>query len=164
MYGWTLGLILVFTAVAIKLAVGLCVPSYQEIEKGAIYNPHRQDRLVAGISMMSWGGFGFLISVYLLNNNIFGVETYASVVLAVLIGTILPAYLLNVVIGYFKKLELKSKEDSRTKVNKPRQEKLSLFVHIHLEMKGAWELMEVIEDDLNDVGLKVEESKTRHRK
>mmetsp|Transcript_22326 Transcript_22326/g.32623 ORF Transcript_22326/g.32623 Transcript_22326/m.32623 type:complete len:587 (-) Transcript_22326:95-1855(-) len=161
---WTLGLILVFTAVAIKSAVGLCVPRYQEFEKGAIYNPHRRDRLVAGISMMSRGGFGFLISGYALNNGIFGVETYASVVLAVLIGTIFPAYLLNVVIGHFKKLELKSKETSRTKIDKPEQEKLSLFIHVHLETKGAWGLMEVIRDDLNDIGLKVKESKTRRRK
>ena len=161
---WTLGLILVCTAVAIKSAVGLFVPSYQEFEKGSIYNPHRRDRLVAGISMMSRGGFGFLISGYALNNNIFGVETYASVVLAVLIGTIFPAYLLNVIIGHFKKLELKSKEDSRAKIDKPEQGKLPLFVHVHLETKGAWGLMEIIKNDLNDIGLKMKESKTRRGK
>ncbi len=159
---WTLALIFVATAVAIKSTVGLFVPRYQESDNAAIYNPHLRDRLVAGIAMMSRGGFGLLVSGYALNNDIFDVEAYASVVLAVLIGTIFPVYILNVVIGHFKKLELKSKEDSRTKINKPDQEKISLFLHVHLETKGAWGLMGVIEDDLNDIGLKVKESKTRH--
>ena len=159
---WIFGLLLVFTAVVVKGAVGLCVPKYQDFDKGDLYNPHLRDRLVAGISMMSRGGFGFLISGFALRNGIFDAETYASVVLAVLIGTIFPAFLLNVVIVHFKKLELESKEDSRNKIDKAELEKIPLFVHIHLETKGAWGLMKMINDDLDDIGLKVKESKTRH--
>jgi len=118
---WTFGLLLVFTAVVVKGAVGLFLPKYQDFEKSDIYT--LRDRLVAGISMTSRGGFGFLISGFALKNSIFDAETYASVVLAVLIGTIFPAFLLNVVIVYFKKLELKSKEDdSRNKIDKPELE------------------------------------------
>lgn len=70
-------MIFVATAVPIKAVAFFFIPSFQD--KSAIINLHRRDQFVAALSMMSRGGFGFLISASAFNAQLISADMYASV-------------------------------------------------------------------------------------
>ena len=74
---WAYGTIFIFTAIPVKAMAFSFVPTFQQGD--AMFNLHRRDQVVAGLSMMTRGGFGFLISASAFNSELIDVEMYASV-------------------------------------------------------------------------------------
>jgi len=69
---WLFGTIFVCTAIPIKAAAYFFVPKFQEGE--APFSLHRHDQIVAALSMISRGGFGFLISISAFNLCLIGAK------------------------------------------------------------------------------------------
>lgn len=71
-----------------KLAVGWLVPNFTSHRN--YRGPHLRDILITGFTMASEGEFAFVIAVFSVDNTLTTRDTYASVVLAVLISAIVP--------------------------------------------------------------------------
>ena len=84
-----------------KLAVGFLVPNFTQSMK--FTNTHLRDCLITGFSMAAEGEFAFVIAVFAVDGGLIGKDLYASVVLAVLISTIIPPFLLRFTISYYNK-------------------------------------------------------------
>jgi len=89
-----------------KLAVGLMVPNFTT--GGRFRGNHLRDCLVTGFSMASEGEFAFVIAVFAVNGGLIDPDLYASVVLAVLLSTIFPPFLLRFTISYFSQKNLEA--------------------------------------------------------
>jgi len=153
---WILGSVLALTAVAIKFVSAVFVPKFEDTEKGSIYNPHRRNQLVTGIAMTCRGGFGLLIAASALNMGIIDPEIYASIILAVLCGIVIPPFLLNFVTNRYN--NLRSIVSQRNKSDG----KMNLFLHIHLETKGAWGLVEKIAHTMSSLNLNIVKFETKN--
>eukprot|EP00560_Eucampia_antarctica_P007337 CAMPEP_0197827770 /NCGR_PEP_ID=MMETSP1437-20131217/4485_1 /TAXON_ID=49252 ORGANISM="Eucampia antarctica, Strain CCMP1452" /NCGR_SAMPLE_ID=MMETSP1437 /ASSEMBLY_ACC=CAM_ASM_001096 /LENGTH=710 /DNA_ID=CAMNT_0043428753 /DNA_START=263 /DNA_END=2395 /DNA_ORIENTATION=+ len=154
---WILGSSLIFTAVAIKFVSAVFVPKLQDVEKGSIYNHHRRNQLVTGVAMTCRGGFGLLIAASALSKGIIDAETYASIILAILFGILVPPFILNFVIERYNKLRLKKlDQDSENSQNSKSDGKMNLFVHLHVETRGEWGLVEKLTKKMSSADLVVE--------
>jgi Kef-type K+ transport system membrane component KefB/Ca2+-binding EF-hand superfamily protein len=154
-----LGFALWASCVAIKSLVAFFVPHFEETEKGAIYDPYKRDLLVTGLSMSCRGEFSFIISGFALSEGVIEPKMYASVVLAVLISAITSPFMLLRGINYFKTLQAK-----QLIANDPLKCKgdgtMPLHLHIHLQTKGVWSLLEILQTEMHDLGLVVEDYRT----
>ena len=106
------------------------------------------------------GEFSFIIAAFALSEGVIDPETYAAVVLAVLLSAITSPFMLMKSISYFKVLQddyLKNTKSSMTPDGK-----MALFYHIHLEMKGAWSILQRLRDDIESLGLHIEDFRTQH--
>ena len=104
---------LVFTLALIgKLLVGFLVPNFTQSRNFTGY--HLRDCLITGFSMAAEGEFAFVIAVYSVDKELIDKDLYASVVLAVLLSTILPPFLLRFTISYYNK---KTEADIRDMAN-----------------------------------------------
>ena len=93
---------LVFTGALLgKLAVGFLVPNFTQSK--SFTGLHLRDCLITGFSMAAEGEFAFVIAVFAVDQGLIDKELYASVVLAVLVSTILPPFLLRFTISYYNK-------------------------------------------------------------
>jgi len=151
---WLYGMIFVFTAVLVKASALFFVPKFQQDD--AMFNLHRRDQIVAGLSMMSRGGFGFLISASAFNAGLIGAEMYASVVLAILIATIFPSYAMNFAVMKFEELKLKSQKETKEEDDG----KMPLFLRVNIETKATWGLQHQMLTAVSSIGLKVEDFRT----
>eukprot|EP00592_Proboscia_alata_P026898 CAMPEP_0194442978 /NCGR_PEP_ID=MMETSP0176-20130528/126441_1 /TAXON_ID=216777 /ORGANISM="Proboscia alata, Strain PI-D3" /LENGTH=560 /DNA_ID=CAMNT_0039269153 /DNA_START=33 /DNA_END=1711 /DNA_ORIENTATION=- len=94
----------VFTLALIgKLATGFLVPNFTT--HLSFTGLHKRDVLIVGFSMAAEGEFAFVIAVYAVSNGLIGKDTYASIVLAVLLSTILAPLALRVTISHYNKLK-----------------------------------------------------------
>lgn len=84
-----------------KLLVGLMVPNFTQSRR--FTNFHLRDCLVTGFSMAAEGEFAFVIAVFGVDNGLFSKDMYASIVLAILISTIIPPFLLRYTISRYNK-------------------------------------------------------------
>lgn len=93
---------LVFTlALTGKLAVGFMVPNFTQSK--SFTGIHLRDCLITGFSMAAEGEFAFVIAVFAVDKGLIDKDLYASVVLAVLISTIIPPFLLRFTISHYNK-------------------------------------------------------------
>ena len=93
---------LVFTIALLgKLAVGFMVPNFTQSKKFTGF--HLRDCLVTGFSMAAEGEFAFVIAVFSVDSGLISAQMYASVVLAVLLSTIIPPFLLRFTIKYYNR-------------------------------------------------------------
>lgn len=155
-----MGFALWASCVAIKSLVAFFVPRFEETEKDSIYDPYKRDLLVTGLSMSCRGEFSFIISGFALAEGVIDPKMYASVVLAVLISAITSPFMLLRGINHFKTLQerqllatdplLKSKGDGT----------MPLHLHIHLQTKGGWCLLDRLQAEMHDLGLVVEDYRT----
>ena len=94
---------LVFTlALTGKIAVGFMVPNFNNVPL-RFSDAHLRDCLITGFSMAAEGEFAFVIAVFAVDEGIISVDLYASIVLAVLLSTIIPPFLLRFTIAYYNK-------------------------------------------------------------
>jgi len=84
-----------------KLAVGFLAPNFTQNKKFTGF--HLRDCLIVGFSMAAEGEFAFVIAVFSIDNGLIGPDLYASLVLAVLLSTIIPPFLLRFTISYYNK-------------------------------------------------------------
>jgi len=156
---WMIASLFIVTAVPFKAVALIFVPKFQEAD--AFFNVHRRDQLVAALSMMSRGGFGFLISAYAFNAYLIDAQLYASVVLAILIATIFPSYLLNYVVIKYGKLKQKVQNNRESLSEKCNDGKMPLYFQINIETKAVWGLVEKMLREISSIGLKVEDFKSK---
>jgi Kef-type K+ transport system membrane component KefB len=93
---------LVFTLALLgKLGVGFMVPNFTQSRK--FTGNHLRDCLITGFSMAAEGEFAFVIAVFAVEDGLISKDLYASVVLAVLLSTIIPPFLLRFTINHYNK-------------------------------------------------------------
>jgi Kef-type K+ transport system membrane component KefB len=84
-----------------KIGVGFMVPNFTPARK--FTGNHLRDCLITGFSMAAEGEFAFVIAVFAVDGELISKDLYASVVLAVLISTIIPPFLLRFTIAYYNR-------------------------------------------------------------
>mmetsp|Transcript_113488 Transcript_113488/g.169781 ORF Transcript_113488/g.169781 Transcript_113488/m.169781 type:complete len:796 (+) Transcript_113488:101-2488(+) len=94
------GLVFCFALLG-KLGVGFLVPNFTQSSK--FTGNHLRDCLITGFSMAAEGEFAFVIAVFAVDQGLIDKDLYASVVLAVLLSTIIPPFLLRFTISYYNK-------------------------------------------------------------
>ena len=100
-----------------KVAVGFLVPNFSHVKR--FTESHLRDCLITGYSMAAEGEFAFVIAVFAVSAGIIDIELYAAIVLAVLLSTIVPPFLLRFTIAYYKKkAEAKINEAAEDALNK----------------------------------------------
>ena len=93
---------LVFTLALLgKVAVGFMVPNFTQSHSYTLF--HLRDCLITGFSMAAEGEFAFVIAVFAVDGGLIHKDLYASIVLAVLLSTIIPPFLLRFTISYYNK-------------------------------------------------------------
>lgn len=93
---------LVYTlALSGKIGVGFMVPNFGQGRR--FRGNHLRDCLITGFSMAAEGEFAFVIAVFAVDGGLIDPDLYASVVLAVLLSTIIPPFLLRFTIAYYNK-------------------------------------------------------------
>jgi predicted Kef-type K+ transport protein len=93
---------LIFTLALLgKIAVGFMVPNFTQSRRFTMF--HLRDCLITGFSMAAEGEFAFVLAVFAVEAELISKDLYASVVLAVLISTIIPPFLLRFTISYYNK-------------------------------------------------------------
>ena len=130
-------------------------------EDGSVYNPYRRDIVVTGLSMTCRGEFSFIIAAFALSEGVIDPDTYAAVVLAVLVSAITSPFLLMKSITYFKACQEKHLKEEIRKTSSS-DGKMPLFYHIHLEMKGSWSLLQRLRNDIESLGLQIKDFRTQH--
>jgi len=84
-----------------KLGVGFLAPNFTQSKQ--FTGLHLRDCLIVGFSMAAEGEFAFVIAVFSVDSGLIDKDLYASLVLAVLLSTIIPPFLLRFTIGYYNK-------------------------------------------------------------
>jgi len=153
------GLFLWVTCVTAKFITAYFVPHFFEVDKETIFNPYKRDVLVTSLSMTCRGELSFIIATFALSKNLISPEMYASVVFAVLFSAITSPYLLIQVISHFKAVEEKLLQMSNP-ITKGGDEKMPLHLHISLELKGKWGLMNHLHDEMESLGLNILDFRT----
>jgi len=169
---------LVFTlALAGKLAVGFLVPNFNQTP--SFTGNHIRDVLVTGFSMAAEGEFAFVIAVYAVDNGLIDKDLYASIVLAVLISTIIPPFLLRFTIAKYNKkaelllqetvkLEIKKKLDIDSGKNvdddlrKGIKDETTIFLCIQMQCESKWGLLNKIMTEMKKIHLDVIDHRSWH--
>lgn len=149
---------LVYTLALIgKVGVGFMVPNFSVTNR--FTGNHLRDCLITGFSMAAEGEFAFVIAVFALSEGLFDKTLYAKVVLAVLLSTILPPFLLRFTISYYNKKgeeaveEAAKEEDKRRRESeRPNDEDIvdgilqgsTIFLCIQTQSESSWGLLNAI--------------------
>jgi Kef-type K+ transport system membrane component KefB len=159
--GW--GFIL-YLCVAAKLPLGFYVPQFEDVQKGASYNPFMRDRLITGLSMTCRGEFSFIIAAFALGEGLFSAKIYSAVVWAVLISCITSPFMLLNMIKYFNKKETAYlAETNPIDLSKTSDGTTTLYFHIKAKAPASWGMQENFRTILNDLGLEIVKRRTnRH--
>eukprot|EP00934_Nitzschia_sp_Nitz4_P000672 Nitzschia sp. Nitz4//scaffold12_size214221//175755//178084//NITZ4_001527-RA/size214221-augustus-gene-0.35-mRNA-1//-1//CDS//3329535101//672//frame0 len=152
---------LVYTlALTGKVAVGFMVPNFTQ--EHSFKGFHLRDCLITGFSMAAEGEFAFVIAVFAVESGLISADLYASVVLAVLLSTIVPPFLLRFTISYWHKI-------SQAKVEMAAEEDHSIedalihgicnnstvFLCIETQSESRWGLMNNLMSTMNEKGLDI---------
>ena len=156
-----LGLLLWVTCVAIKFPVAMYVPRFEIVEKDTIYNSYKRDTIVTGIAMTCRGEFSFVIAAFALSQGVIALDTYASIVFAVLLSAISSPFLLLQCIKYFNVKEEECLAE-KNPMKKTGNGTMALRYMIKLETKNVWSLLERIQQEVNDLDLAIEDISTHH--
>ena len=176
---------LVFTLALLgKLAVGFMVPNFTQATSFTKW--HLRDCLITGFSMAAEGEFAFVIAVFSVENGLIDKDQYAAVVLAVLLSTIIPPFLLRFTISYYNKkaeqelqdlanqeMDKKHKledDDDAEMSNTQRENKLMddiyrrrvVFLCIQTQSDTAWGLMPRIMQKLSALKLDIIDHRSWH--
>jgi len=167
-----------------KLAVGFMVPNFTQASSFTKW--HLRDCLITGFSMAAEGEFAFVIAVFSVENELIDADTYASVVLAVLLSTIIPPFLLRFTISYYhKKAEQElqdlaneemdrkhqledggydslSNEDQEHKLVDEITKRRAVFLCIQTQSESAWGLMPRIMAKLSELKLDIIDHRSWH--
>lgn len=176
---------LIFTLALLgKLAVGFMVPNFTQARSFTKW--HLRDCLITGFSMAAEGEFAFVIAVFSVENELIDKDQYASVVLAILLSTIIPPFLLRFTISYYTKkaeqelqdlaneemdrnhkleaddLEDLSPEEREHKLMEEIQRQRAVFLCIQTQSESAWGLMPRIMQTLSNLSLDIIDHRSWH--
>jgi len=149
---------LVYTLALIgKVAVGFMVPNFTVTKR--FTGNHLRDCLLTGFSMAAEGEFAFVIAVFAVGEGLIDKTLYAKVVLAVLLSTIVPPFLLRFTINHYNKKgeeaveRAASEEDTRRTIQRqPNDEDIvhgikqgsTIFLCIQTQSESSWGLLNSI--------------------
>lgn len=137
---------------------------------------HFRDCLMTGFSMAAEGEFAFVIAVFSVDAGLISTELYASVVLAVLLSTIIPPFLLRFTINHYNQKaekaiaaaaqaelerldgESKSEHDLVEAIKK----NATFFFCIQTQSESTWGLMHKIMNCMKGLGLEVIDHRSWH--
>jgi hypothetical protein len=181
---------LVFTVCLLgKLAVGFMVPNFTQSKH--FTGLHLRDCLITGFSMAAEGEFAFVIAVFAVDNELINKDLYASVVLAVLLSTIIPPFLLKFTIGYYNRqahetvrklaneemelqhdleseqaepadLEGISKEEREAKLAGEIRNQRAVFLCIQTQSEASWGLLHLMMATVAKLGLDIIDHRSWH--
>jgi Kef-type K+ transport system membrane component KefB len=156
--GW--GFIL-YLCVAAKLPLAFYVPQFEDVKKGASYNPFLRDRLIAALAMTCRGEFSFIIAAFALGEGLFTAQMYAAIVWAVLLSCISSPFMLLNLIKYFNKLQMEYLASTNPiKLAKDADGVTPLFLHIKAKAAAFGGMQEQFRKIVNELGLEVVERRT----
>lgn len=160
-----------------KLAAGFLVPNFSQDKnfKGL----HLRDSLVTGFSLAAEGEFAFVIAVFGVDQGLIDKETYSSIVLAVLLSTIVPPFLLRYTINKYNALAKDRVRDAakleanrnNSDVEKGRHNEdlaecimnhTAVFMCIQTQSQSAWGLMMDILNGMRKANLEVVDHRSWH--
>ncbi len=134
------------------------MPQFEDVKKGASYNPFLRDRLIAAFAMTCRGEFSFIIAAFALGEGLFTAQMYAAIVWAVLLSCISSPFMLLNMIKYFNKKQM----DYLASTNpiKDVDGAMPLFLHIKVRMPAYGGMQEQFRKIVNELGLEVVERRT----
>lgn len=165
------GLVFCFAWLIGKISVGFMVPNFSPSKR--FTGNHLRDCLITGFSMAAEGEFAFVIAVFAVSEGLVSEDLYASLILAVLISTIIPPFLLRFTISYYNRkgeeavakaaeeenmrdhsvtLDVKSGEDALVDAIKNKSE---VFLVIQTQSESTWGLLIKIMSVMGKHGLDV---------
>jgi hypothetical protein len=154
-----------------KISVGFMVPNFSPSKR--FTGNHLRDCMITGFSMAAEGEFAFVIAVFAVSEGLVSEDLYASLILAVLISTIIPPFLLRFTISYYNRkgeeavakaaeeenlrdhsviLDVKSGEDALVDAIKNKSE---VFLVIQTQSESTWGLLIKIMSVMGTHGLDV---------
>mmetsp|Transcript_10721 Transcript_10721/g.17763 ORF Transcript_10721/g.17763 Transcript_10721/m.17763 type:complete len:533 (+) Transcript_10721:1056-2654(+) len=164
-----------------KLAAGFLVPNFTQTKR--FTGLHFRDCMITGFSLAAEGEFAFVIAVFAVDAGLIDVQTYSSIVLAVLISTIIPPFALRYTITWYNKkaeddirkaaeaeMNRRHDLDSHVETSALREETLragiqnqtSVFLCIQTQSEARWGLMHLIMNGAYKLGLEVIDHRSWH--
>jgi hypothetical protein len=137
---------------------------------------HFRDCLMTGFSMAAEGEFAFVIAVYVFDEGLISTQLYSSIVLAILLSTIFPPFLLRFTINHYTKKAEKAvadaaqaeldRLDGRSKLEADLVEAIkkhsTFFLCIQTQSESSWGLMHKILSRMQDLGLEIIDHRSWH--
>ena len=137
------------------------VPQFEDVKKGASYNPFLRDRIITALAMTCRGEFSFIIAAFALGEGLFNAQMYAAIVWAVLLSCISSPFMLLQSIKYFNKKQAAYLASTNPMKNsKGSDGTIPLFLHIKAKAPASGGMQEQFRKILNDLGLDVVERRT----
>jgi len=157
--GW--GFIL-YLCVAAKLPLAAYVPQFEDVKKGASYNPFIRDRIITALAMTCRGEFSFIIAAFALGEGLLTARMYAAIVWAVLLSCITSPFMLLNLIKYFNQKKAAYLADTNPLKNFKKGEEVMtpLFLHVKVVSPVYNGMQEQFRAILNELGLEVIERRT----
>jgi Kef-type K+ transport system membrane component KefB len=163
-----------------KLGVGFLVPNFTQSPR--FTGSHLRDCLITGFSMAAEGEFAFVIAVFSVDSGLINKDLYASVVLAVLLSTIIPPFLLKFTINYYNRkaqeaiekivkeeldnnydLEPHTADEERAeKLVEQIRSKRAIFLCIQTQSEIGWGLLPSIMASLTKLGIDIIDHRSWH--
>jgi len=161
-----------------KLAVGLLVPNFSHSKK--FTGNHMRDVLITGLAMAAEGEFAFVIASFAQQAKLIDMDIYASIVLAVLISTIIPPFMLRFIINRYNKkaeallqstfkkemtnsiIKMDSLEISEEALKKSILEQTAIFACIQMHCQSRWGLLPNIMAEMKKNSLEVIDHRSWH--
>ncbi|KAL7533339.1 hypothetical protein ACHAWF_008301 [Thalassiosira exigua] len=161
---------ILYLCVAAKLPLAFYVPQFEDVGKGASYNPFLRDRIITALAMTCRGefrrltflSFSFIIAAFALSNGLFDAQIYAAIVWAVLLSCVTSPFMLLNLIKYFnkKQLEYLASANPATAKDDGGDGTIPLFLHIKVKAPAFGGMQEQFRKIVNDLGLEVVERRT----
>lgn len=150
-----------------KLGVGFMVPNFLQAKR--FRGDHLRDCLITGCAMASEGEFALVIAVFSVDAGLTSAKLYSSIVLAILLSTIFPPFMLRLTIHFYRKKaekniqetvdEFASKDNDLLETIKNQS---TLLLCIQTQSKPRWGLMYDIMNSMFKLGLEVIDHRSWH--
>eukprot|EP00547_Thalassionema_nitzschioides_P007385 CAMPEP_0194199884 /NCGR_PEP_ID=MMETSP0156-20130528/725_1 /TAXON_ID=33649 /ORGANISM="Thalassionema nitzschioides, Strain L26-B" /LENGTH=776 /DNA_ID=CAMNT_0038924829 /DNA_START=55 /DNA_END=2385 /DNA_ORIENTATION=+ len=143
-----------------KLGAGFLVPDFYP-NSSRFRGMHLRDCLITGFSLAAEGEFAFIIAVFSFDNELIDETTYSSIVLAVLLSTIIPPFLLRFTIHYYNK----KVTDKVTDLTKKKEDKITIdskFWCLQTQSESKWGLLHSVMNTVFQLELEVIDHRSWH--
>lgn len=145
-----------------KDAFGTPSATFQDVKKGASFNPYLRDKMVTGLAMACRGEMSFIIAAFAVGAGLFGAQVYAAIVWAVLLSCITCPFMLLHTIKYFKKRQQEYLAMTNPMKSKSADGKMPLFLHVQTKSQVQWGMQQKFRSVLNELGFEIMDQKTNH--
>mmetsp|Transcript_10845 Transcript_10845/g.30475 ORF Transcript_10845/g.30475 Transcript_10845/m.30475 type:complete len:845 (+) Transcript_10845:136-2670(+) len=163
-----------------KIFTGFLVPNFNQSRR--FTDIHLRDCLITGFSMAAEGEFAFVIAVFAVDSGIISINLYASIVLAVLLSTIIPPFLLRFTISHYNKKaeekvakaaeeEFQDEDATDGSIRRDNKEKqlregikndTTVFLCIQTQSESSWGLLTKLMSTMQRLGVEVIDHRSWH--